>query len=286
MRIVTWVVCLVVIGRPRRQRCRSVATLSRGRPVTTPCSARLTCVEAPFMRNSFGNPLREVVFARLHRATRELSIQRKIRLLPKIAAFAMFAILVMTIGFGMLSRRSTARIRDGYYPSARLSADLRQRLAVMQRRLQDGVMAKQREPFKDAEVQLDSALRELDAAGNNPVAEPAKIDALRAAIRGYHTVARRTSERMLAGETGDSIVAAARTMTSQYAALRRELETNAAADEARIDGAFTSASRLQLATSAAIGLLALGAVTFLWLLSLFTEDLLTRTLTDPLGEAA
>jgi methyl-accepting chemotaxis protein len=91
---------------------------------------------------------------------------------------------------------------------------------------------------------------------------------------------------MVAGETGDSIFAAVESMTSQYAAVRRQLEANAAADERRIDRAFASASRLQLATSTAIGVLALGAVTFLWILSLFTEDLLTRTLTDPLGEAA
>ena len=237
-------------------------------------------------RPAADNPLREMAFAALHRSTRELSIQRKIRLLPKIAGSAMFAILVMTITLGMLSRRSTTRIRDGYYPSARLSADLRERLAVMQRRLQDGVIAKDVEPFKGAAAQLDSALRELEVARTNPVVDSERIDALRSAVRGYYTLARRTSERMVAGETGDSIFVAVRTMTSQYSAVRRELEANAAADEARIDRAFTTASRLELGTSTAIGMVALGAVAFLWVLSLFTEDLLTRTLTDPLSDAA
>ena len=232
------------------------------------------------------NPLREAAFAALYRATRELSIQRKIRLLPKVAGLAMFAILVMTIAFGMLSRHSTSRIRDGYYPSARMSADLRERLAMIQRRLQDGVIAKDGEPFKDADAQLDSAMRELDAGRKNPVADPAKIDALRSAIRSYYILARRTSERMVAGETGDSIFTAVKSMTSQYGSVRRELESNAAADHARIDEAFASASRLQLGTSTVIGMVALGSVAFLWILSLFTEELLTRTLTEPLGEAA
>jgi methyl-accepting chemotaxis protein len=232
------------------------------------------------------NPLRETAFAALHRATRELSIQRKIRLLPKIAGLAMFAILVMTVTFGMLSRHSTTRIRDGYYPSARLSTDLRERVAVMQRRLQDGVMAKDAEPLKEADAQLDSAMRELDVARENPVVEATKIEGLRAAIRSYYSLARRTSERMIAGETGDSIFAAVRLMTNQYNGVRRALEANAAAEEGRIDAAFNSASRLQLGMSTAIGVVALGAVTFLWVLSLFTEDLLTRTLTEPLGEAA
>jgi len=232
------------------------------------------------------NPLRETAFAALYHATRELSIQRKIRLLPKVAGLAMFTILVMTIAFGMLSRHSTSRIREGYYPSARLSADLRERLATMQRRLQDGVIAKDLEPLKDADAQLDSATRELEAGRANSVIDPAKIDAVRSAIRSYYVLARRTSERMIAGETGDSIFTAVKSMTSQYGAVRRQLEANAAADQARIDEAFTSASRLQLGTSTAIGVVALGAVAFLWVLSLFTEELLTRTLTEPLSEAA
>src|SRR5437763_6810658 len=175
-------------------------------------------------RPTVANPLREAAFGALHRATRELSIQRKIRLLPKITAGAMFAILVMTIAFGMLSRRSTAHIRDGYYPSARSSLELRERLAIVQRRLQDGVIAKDKEPLARADAQLDSAMRELDVLSLNPVAEPAEIDALRAAIRGYYALARHTSERMIAGETGDSVLAAVQSMTSQYRALRRQLD--------------------------------------------------------------
>jgi methyl-accepting chemotaxis protein len=181
-------------------------------------------------REGAANPLREKAFATLHRATRELTIQRKIRLLPMIAGAAMFAILVMTIAFVMLSRHSTARIRDGYYTSARLSADLRERLAVMQHRLEDVAAMKEAGALKNADAQLDLAMRELDAARQNSVL--------------------------------------------------------VIADQERIEPAFTSASRLELATSIAIGIVALGTVGFLWVLSLFTEDLLTRTLTNPIGEAA
>ena len=230
-------------------------------------------------------PFRESVFPALHRATRDLSIQRKIRLLPTIAGLAMFVILVMTVAFGAMSRRSASRIRDGYYPSVRLSVGLRERLAVMQRRLQDGVIAKDAEPFREADAQLDTLMKELDAARANPIADRAKLEQLRAQIRSYYMLARRTSQRMIAGEVG-SIFASLRSMSSQYGVLRRQLESNAASGEAAIGDAFTSSSRLQLATTSAIALVALGAVVFLWLLSLFTEDLLTRTLTDPLREAA
>ena len=114
----------------------------------------------------------------------------------------------------------------------------------MQRRMQDAVSTRDSANFRIADAQLDSAMHEVEVLRKNPVAEPGQIDALRAAIRSYYTLARRTSERMIAGESGDSILAATKSVTSQYGAVRRDLEANAAADEQRIDHAFTNATRL------------------------------------------
>ena len=175
-------------------------------------------------RPAVSNPLRETAFGALHRATRELSIQRKIRLLPTVAGGALFVILIMTISFGMLARRSNAHIREGYQQSTRSTGQLRSRLATIQRQLRDGMTAQDAQSLRDADAQLDSAVRTL--------------------------------------------------------------QTSAADDEARVQSAFTAASRLELGASIAIGLVALGTAAFLWVLSLFTEHLLTRTLTEPLGEAA
>jgi methyl-accepting chemotaxis protein len=175
-------------------------------------------------RPAVSNPLREKAFGALHRATRELSVQRKIRLLPTVAGAALFVILLMTISFGMLARRSNAHIREGYQQSTRSTIELRGRLATIHRRLLDGMTAQDTQSLRDADAQLDSAVRAL--------------------------------------------------------------QTTAAQDEARVESASTAESRLELGASIAIGLVAFGTAAFLWVLSLFTEDLLTRTLTEPLGEAA
>src|SRR6185503_12138184 len=232
------------------------------------------------------HPVRHAVFGTLDRLTRDLSIHGKIRLLPKVAGVAMFAIIVLTILFGALSRRNASRIADGYYRSVQLSVTLRERLAVMQRRLQDGVIAKDQEPFRDADAQLDSLMSELSAAASNPVADESRLEALRTRIQAYYTLARSTSARMIAGEVGDSVFHALRSMSNQYAVLRRQIEGNAASDEAQIRAAFASSSRWLLATTGLVVFLGLGAVAMLWLLSSFTENLLTRTLTEPLREAA
>jgi methyl-accepting chemotaxis protein len=129
-------------------------------------------------------------------------------------------------------------------------------------------------------------MREVEQGRQIPTVDPARLERLRHAIRAYYVLARRTSERMIKGEVGDSIFGALKSMTTQYGILRTQLESNATRDEARIAGAFASESRLQLATTTIIALVALASVVFLWLLSTFTEDLLTRTLTDPLREAA
>ena len=232
------------------------------------------------------HPVRHAVFGTLNRLTRDLSIHGKIRLLPKVAGVAMFAIIVLTILFGALSRRNASRIADGYYRSVQLSVTLRERLAVMQRRLQDGVIAKDQEPFRDADAQLDSLMSELSAAASNPVADESRLEALRTRIQAYYTLARSTSARMIAGEVGDSVFHALRSMSNQYSVLRRQIEGNAASDEAQIRAAFASSSRWLVATTGLVVFVGLGAVAMLWLLSSFTENLLTRTLTEPLREAA
>jgi methyl-accepting chemotaxis protein len=232
------------------------------------------------------NPLRETAFAALHRATRDLTIHRKIRLLPTIAGIAMFAILVMTIAFGMLGRHSTTRIRDGYYPLVRMSVDLHERLALMQHRLEEAIVESDTTALADAEAQLDSMTRALDAAHRNPVADARQLDALRDATQSYFALAREAAARTAPGETGDSVRLAAQGLETRYLAVRRPVEQAIADDHARIDGAFDAATRLDLATSTLIAIVALGSVALLWVVSVFTEDLLTRTLTDPLREAA
>jgi HAMP domain-containing protein len=221
----------------------------------------------------------------VHRATRELSIQEKIRLLPKVAAVGMLIILLMTCVFGVLSTRGAHRIRHRYYPSVQLSREMREQLARIQRRLQDGVIARDSGPLEEADAMRDSLLVRVATARSNPRLDSARLDSLRRDVESYYTLARSTSARMIAGELGEDIFNAMQSMTAQFTAVSRRLEANAVRDEAAIESAFRRAERLQRLTSLAIGAVAALAVGFLSLLSRFTAQLLTRTLTDPLRQA-
>ena len=69
----------------------------------------------------------------LHRATRDLSIERKIRLLPRVAAAAMAIIVLALVFLLWRSERDSRLISRGYYQSVRTSYTLREGLAGAQR---------------------------------------------------------------------------------------------------------------------------------------------------------
>ncbi len=222
----------------------------------------------------------------LHRITERLSLQERIHLLPKVAAGAMVVILVLTVAFGIIGQRSAWRIHDGYYPSVQLSHELSDGLSRIQRRLQDGVSAQDSDPLDEAQAIHDTLLAVMDRARRNPVLDELLLASLRDDIRAYHTLARSTSERMIAGELGDSVLTALQEMTASYTALSQRLHRNIVADEARIATAFRRAEIVQTANTTAVAVVAVLCVVLLWLLSSFTARMLTVSLTDPLSQAA
>lgn len=221
----------------------------------------------------------------LESITRELSFQGKIRLLPKIAAAAMLLILVMTVTSGIINQRHATRIRHGYYPSVQLSRQLNEGLQRMQRKLQDGVMSKEMTPLEESDAIRDSLLRAIDNARANPVVNSNALHSLRRNIEAYYHLARQTSERMIAGEVGDSIYIALQQMTTQYNTVTGEIDRNITDNRRKIEEAFQAAGRLQVGNTTAIAVVAVLAVIFLWVFSVFTARLLTTSLTDPLSHA-
>lgn len=207
------------------------------------------------------------LFALVHRATRGLTLQGKIRLLPKVAAGAMALGLALTVAFGVVTRRSASRIRDGYYPSVQASRELREGLARIQRRLQDGVSARDAEPLDEARAIKDSLLRVLEEARRNPVVDQRELATPGREIGAYFALARGVSERLIAGEVGDSVFAALGSMTHAYNALSGRLERNIAADQARIASAFDRADALERAQTIAVALIAVASIAVLGLLS-------------------
>ena len=221
----------------------------------------------------------------LHRATRDLSIERKIRLLPRVAAAAMAIIVLALIFLLWRSERDSRRISRGYYQSVRTSYSLREGLTTAQRGLQDAVVARDTDFFARPDSAHKAMIKAIAGARNNPVIASAALDSLRGAVDRYYVLARGTSARMIGGEMGEGVFTAARQMADEFKGLSSGLNDAIERDEAAIDEAFIAAQRRQIATGLAVLAVAALATALLLVLSRVTENVLARTLTEPLVRA-
>ncbi|MFL5582256.1 MAG: methyl-accepting chemotaxis protein [Gemmatimonadaceae bacterium] len=218
-------------------------------------------------------------------ATRGRSLQGKIQLIPVIAAGAMLLVVALTGALATAGARQGTRIQHGHYPAVALSRALRGDLALIQRRLQDAVIARDTALLAETDSLRAAAVGRVRGADWRAMDDSASFARLSDRVDRYYGHARGTAARMIAGEVGEGVLAEVTTMTQQYNDLAAALDGQIATDERRIEAAFNGSRRLQRATAVVVGTVALASVAMLWLLSSFTASLLTRTLTEPLTQA-
>jgi methyl-accepting chemotaxis protein len=215
------------------------------------------------------------------RLTKTLSFRQKILVLPGVAAVALALLLVLTTSFGLVNERRLRTIRDGYYPSVQASRDMREELAGLQRALQDAVGARDAERLEEADSLRASFGRRVSVLRDNAVADRAELDSLEREFNDYFTIARGTSVRLIAGETGEAIGTAMGRMHEQYVAVRGALDRSAQNDAQRIAEAFEAADSLQRSTRKWVWAISVVAVTLLGGLALYA----LRSLTAPVAAA-
>src|SRR6185295_16226077 len=172
-------------------------------------------------------------------------------------------------------------IETGYFSAYEASDQLEETLTGIQRELQDAVAATDRGMLAKADSLRDKFLVILGQAGTNRTIQRAQIQRIGAGFRSYFALARATSLRMIAGETGEGLTRSLQTMTSQYNEIRRELEELTARSKSQMELAF-QASRDNQRSSVMV----ITAVTLLFVLALTALSFFViRSLTRPLREA-
>jgi methyl-accepting chemotaxis protein len=195
---------------------------------------------------------------------KNLRFAYKIGLLPTLASVGFLIVLPVTLITGQRNSRLLTTIESGYSPSLELSRDLEVILASLQRQLQDAVAAEDPEALMGADEQQEAFVRRLDSAKTNPVLRAEELDDLAFHLGRYYAVARSTTERLIAGETGEAIASAIQSMADQYNAVRERLVSNTRRDQVAIAGAFAAArSSQRTSTRTTVGV----TVTFLLLLT-------------------
>ena len=201
--------------------------------------------------------------------------------LSTVVAVAFALVLLVNVAFGLLNEHRLGQIEGAYYPSVEASRTLQETLASVQRGLQDAAAASDPDRLRDTDSLRTAFLAVIDAAVEGRAVDTARAGQMQTAFVLYYRLARRMTERLIAGEKGDSLVAGLRLMRQRHGALVTQLATNTAADQRRIRTAFSDARSQQQ-----IGWILTGVIVIVTLSAvLWLSRFITQSVAEPLREA-
>jgi diguanylate cyclase (GGDEF)-like protein len=159
---------------------------------------------------------------------RGLTFARKLRLFPSLTATALGAVLLVTVGFGLLADRRLERLGNQYYPIVEASWKLEQSLVAMQRSFQDAVAASDVDGLARADSLAYDFIELMERDAHTALHEPGA--AMRPLFDAYYARAREVSVRMIAGEVSDNLSEVQRDLTARHRRLKAALEVDARRD--------------------------------------------------------
>ncbi|NJD18253.1 MAG: HAMP domain-containing protein [Gemmatimonadetes bacterium] len=179
----------------------------------------------------------------------KLKFGQKIVLMPALAGLGSLLVIVVALVLGGRSQAGLTDIEVGYSPSLESSRTLEQRMAALQRALQDAVAAADVDGLTAADALADSVRSELAQLRSNPVVASEDVDALSGSFESYFRLARETSVQMITGASSGDLMTHLRQMTDSYTALTDALEARTEHDRKQIAAAFESARGRQSTTT-------------------------------------
>ena len=175
-----------------------------------------------------------------------LGFSHRIYLMPALAAAAIIVIFIAVQLSGARTAALVEEIDNGFIPKLELSRDLVDTLAQIQRGLQDAAAAADARILEETDALHEAFMARLDGERDNPTIDGAELAGLAGAFDNYYALARETTGRLIAQETGDALFAALEKMGADYLEIKARLE--GFADSARVDtelavGAVQSSQR-------------------------------------------
>jgi diguanylate cyclase (GGDEF)-like protein/PAS domain S-box-containing protein len=170
-----------------------------------------------------------------------LKFSQKLLLMPAVAGVAFVLIVVMTYWAGASNANLTQRIERGHTAALELGRDLETTLEQLQRGLQDSVAVDDVEMLRGTDAARDAFLDRLRTGRSNAVLDPDELGAIEAALWTYYSGARPTTERMIAGETGQRLAVDLEKMRLDYNRLRGLVQSFTGKQRAEMESAFTRA---------------------------------------------
>jgi methyl-accepting chemotaxis protein len=181
----------------------------------------------------------------LLRYFRNLSIGRKVALLPALAVLALVLVLV-AMPLALTQNESLmSRIENGFFPASELTRDLVETLAGIQRGLQDVAVTQDGELLAEPDRLRDVFLERLGHAHENETFVVEDVTALETRFKAYYKLARETTARIIGRESGDEVASGLKAMQSEYTAIRDAAEEMRRSGQEGMQAAFEQARKNQ-----------------------------------------
>jgi PAS domain S-box-containing protein len=196
-----------------------------------------------------------------------LRFAHKILLMPVLAGVSFLLMLLVSQAAGRSDARLLAEVRDRQVPALELGREVELTVEAIIRSLQDAVTASEPDDLAEADAlvaMLRERLRAAQAAAGAGFPELAEWES---ALEAYYPLARNVSERLIAGEHGDSLDGDLAELGSRQAALRACVESRSLRRRRELDAAFVAAEGTRSASLRKMTVILVAALALLIALS-------------------
>lgn len=207
-----------------------------------------------------------------------LNFSTKVFMMPGLAAAGMIVIFIAVQMSAARTERLVGLIDQGFIPKLELSRDLVDTLAQIQRGLQDAASAADPGILAETDILGEAFSARLESERNNPTVDSAEHENIATSFSEYYGLARDTTGRMIAQETGDALFSALEQMQVDYLEIKKNLERFADAARAETDQAVAEVRSSQRRARNSVFLILLVVACALGVLSIA----LIRSIVGPL----
>jgi methyl-accepting chemotaxis protein len=214
-----------------------------------------------------------------------LKFAQKIFIIPALAAIGIIVIFIAVQTTAARTATHVERIDSGYIPKLELSRDLVETLAQIQRGLQDAASAADPQILGETDELRESFVSRLQQERTNPVIDLEESRQLETSFEDYYDLARDTTQRLIAAETGDAVFAALERMQNDYNGLRETLESFAESARTDVDLAVDEVQRSQRTARILVFVVLLVSAVFLGVFSVMVIRAIVKPLEEVVGVA-
>jgi PAS domain S-box-containing protein len=172
-----------------------------------------------------------------------LTFRTKLMGIVGIAAVAFLLLIAASTLIASRVEHQLETIQRRYLPRVELEPQLEAQLERIGRGFQDAVAARDTDALLATRELVARFFAQLAAAGD--AVDPAEASALRSAVEDYYAAAHDVSLRLIAGETGETLVDAMTAMQAKQAAASEQLRKTAALERGELAEAFAATARAQ-----------------------------------------